>query len=306
MITSFFNKSKPINYIIIFLLALLGFVIAVFKYNTSAFNTFNSLKLLFNFGLTYLSIFALNFIVKRNNLTQDNTFAVLIYCLGLLLFPQAFLNVKIIISNLFIILALRRLLSLSSQKNTLSKLFDFGVLIALAFLFNKWAISVFFIGLVALFYYPERRFNHFVLPFIGALFVSTLTYTVYLYAPEVLFYTDLVFYFKWLTFTSYTWQVNLAIAVFVFFALFALLFYIPSIKHKKRIKQPAFYLVIIAFFTLMFVAVVQPLKTVSELLFVFMPLSIIVSNALENRRLKLANEFFLIICFISIATITFV
>jgi hypothetical protein len=264
MITSFFNKSKPNNYIIIFLLAFLGFIIAVFKYNALEFNTFNSLKLILNFGLTYLSIFTLNFIVKRNDLTQNNTFAVLIYCLGLLLIPQAFLNVKIIISNLFVILALRRLLSLSSQKNTIKKLLDFGVLIALAALFNKWAISGFLIVIVALIYYPERRFNYWILPFIGVLAVSIITYTVYLYIPEVLLYTDLIFYYRWLNFTTYGWQINLAIILLLIFALYGLLFYIPNVKKKKRIKQPAFYLVVFIFLMLIFISVIQPYKTAAE------------------------------------------
>jgi hypothetical protein len=306
MITSFFNKSKPNNYIIIFFLVLLGFIIAIFKYNTLPFNTFNSLKLIFNFGLTYLSIFVLNFVVKRNSLTKENTYAVLVYCIALLLFPQVFLNVKIIISNLFIILALRRLLSLSSQKNTIKKLFDFGVLITIAALFNHWAICGFAFVFFTLLYYPEKRFNYWIIPFLGVLSVSTIVYTFYLYFPERFPDLDFILYYSWLSFTTYNWQINLAVILLLLFSLYGLLFYISGIQKKKRIKQPAFYLVVFSFLILIFISVIQPLKTVSELLFVFMPLAIVGANVLESKRLKLINEIFLFICFISVIVITLI
>ncbi|WP_375238871.1 DUF6427 family protein [Aurantibacter sp.] len=306
MITSFFNKSKPNNYVIIFLLALLGFVIAVFKYNTLPFNLFNVLKLTFNFGLTCVSIFTLNFIVKRNSLTKENTYAVLVYCFALLLLPQTFLNVKIIISNLFIILALRRLLSLSSKKNTIKKLFDFGVLITIAALFNSWAISGFIFVFFALIYYPEKRFNYWIIPFLGVLAVSIIVYSVYLYFPDRFSDVNLIFYYKWLTITTFNWPINLANVLLLLFAFYGLLIYLSGIKNKKRIKQSAFYLVTFAFLVLIFISIVQPIKTVSELLFVFMPLAIIGANALENQTLKLINEIFLLVCIMCIALITFI
>jgi len=306
MITSFFNKSKPNNYIIIFLLALIGFVIAITKYNTLPLNLYNGLKLTLNFGLTYLSIFVINFIVKRNDLTKDNTYAVLAYVIGLLLFPQTFLNVKIIVSNLFIILALRRLLSLSSQKNTIKKLLDFGVLIAIATLFNKWALTGFVLVFIALVYNPEKRFNYWLLPFVGFLSISILSYVVYLYMPNLLSYIDVVFYYKWLTFKTYNWKFNFALVVFLILTLISLLYYLQGIKNKKRIKQPAFYLVVFSWVVFCFITLIQPTKTSSEVLFLFMPSSIIIANSLQGNSIKIVNDIILGICFISVIIITFI
>lgn len=299
MITSFFNKSKPNNYIIIFLMALLAFIIAVFKYNTLPFTVFNSFKLLLNFSLVYFSILLLNFIVKRNDLSKDNTFVVLIYVLGLLLVPQIFLNIKIICANLLVLLALRRLFSLYTKKNSIKKLFDFGLLVAIAFLFNKWAISSFVLVFIALLFYAERPLNYWIIPFLGVLSVSILTYTSYLYIPNLLPYSDIIFYYKWLDIAIYNWKLKLAVILLLVFVFYTLIHYIPSIKQKKRIKQPVFYLVIYVLFMVVFITIIQPIKTGSELLFCFTPLAIIGANALEHKKIKWINEIFIAIAVLS-------
>jgi hypothetical protein len=62
-----------------------------------------------------------NFIIKKNGLSKDSAYMILFYLLLLLFFPSVMNNSDLIISNFFIILALRRLISLQSPKSPKEK-----------------------------------------------------------------------------------------------------------------------------------------------------------------------------------------
>ena len=81
MITSFFKTSKPIHYII-FLVVL----ISVFAYQRIIVvdyevNISNVLKELGSLSVLLASFFTLIFIVTKNNLTYNNSYAALYFCL---------------------------------------------------------------------------------------------------------------------------------------------------------------------------------------------------------------------------------
>src|SRR5690606_34814998 len=86
------------------------------------------------------SVFLTNFICKKNGLTKDNTYAMLLFALVLTLFPNVFTNIKVIFANVFILLAIRRIISLKSYHNIKVKLFDASLLICVATIFYEWSV----------------------------------------------------------------------------------------------------------------------------------------------------------------------
>ena len=72
MITSIFSKSKPINFIIVFFITLLAFVVARIKLINETITLGFVLKQTVLFFIAYASILLLNFIVSKNNLTKKN------------------------------------------------------------------------------------------------------------------------------------------------------------------------------------------------------------------------------------------
>ena len=143
MITTIFSKSKPINFLIVFSITLIAFFLLPFKYPNLVNAETSIWTNIAVFILVYLSILLLNFIVTKNLLSQQNNYEILLFALFFLAIPQASLDYKIVVSNFFILLTLRRLISVRSKKDVIKKLFDSGFLIALASLFYFLGYFVF-------------------------------------------------------------------------------------------------------------------------------------------------------------------
>ena len=117
MITSFFKTSKPIHYIIfsIVLLALVFYQrIFVSNFESSLPNYLKEVACLF---VVIASFFVLIFIVTKNHLTQNNSFAALFFCLFIGVFPQILDYIPTLIANLFVLFSLRRIVSLKNKTN---------------------------------------------------------------------------------------------------------------------------------------------------------------------------------------------
>ena len=116
MLTSFFGKSKPINYILLSVAIIIGYFFGVLTAQEQSL----SLGSLSSHGLViFLMVFAvllLDFIIRKNNVTKNNTFAILLFVLFVLLVPEVYNAPKLILANIFVLLATRRILSLTTSR----------------------------------------------------------------------------------------------------------------------------------------------------------------------------------------------
>ena len=121
MITSIFSKSKPINFIIVIALVLIGFLFHIFLSRSTesqlSWNTFLSLFIVIFY------VFITDFIISKNDLTKRNSFGVLILGLLVFIFPEVYHNLNLLIANLLVLFAMRRLLSLHTNKSLHKKFY---------------------------------------------------------------------------------------------------------------------------------------------------------------------------------------
>lgn len=178
MISSVFGKTKPINYIILlaFLLPFYWFVhLVLFQ---RSYTTEQYLWNLLVIGVLCLSVFLINFIVSRNKITEANTYAILFFTLFIVLFPETVIDKNAIFCNFFLLLAIRRLISMKSRKETKLKIFDATFWILVSSLFYDWALL--FLGLVfmAIYFYEAKNIKNWIVTFVGGaaflLIVKTL------------------------------------------------------------------------------------------------------------------------------------
>lgn len=78
------------------------------------------------------------------------------------------------------------------------------------------------------------------------------------------------------------------------FGLWASLFYIKSLKGKKKAFRPSFKIVLFAVLIAFVIVVLAPNKTGSEFLFLFAPLAIIIANYIETIQEKWFKELFVL------------
>ena len=126
MIANFFKQSKPINFLVLILTGVLFFILAVLLYLLKDNQIFSWGTTTLNFIVFLLILFLHNFITRKNNLTQNNTYGLYFFVLMFAIFPKSIHQSNILLSNFFLFFAYRRIYSLRSNLETVYKIFDSG------------------------------------------------------------------------------------------------------------------------------------------------------------------------------------
>lgn len=291
MITSIFSKSKPINFIIVAVFVVLLFFVSNFN---ALFEDFNSaLKASFKLIIALVSVFILDFILSKNNLTKKNSYAIMTFGLLFGMFPAVLKYSDLLLSNLFILLALRRLIILHSNISIKKKLFDAGFWIAIATLFYFWSILFFAIVIVALIYHSQNDVKNIIVPFVGAatIIVLLVIYNVVIYDEYIRFSN--FEYFTSIDYTPYNSAGDI-IKLTVLFAAFVwiLIYYFRILADKNKKLRPSYFLVAWSSVIAFLIAIIAPLKNGSEFIFLFAPFSIIMANYIETISERWFKEVF--------------
>ena len=300
MITSVFKKSTPLNYSLVVILILVFFFMFQIRETSwinSYFTIFQKLSLL---CFILASFFMINFIVKKNGLSKDNGYAIFFYLLFILFFPTIFNNPDVIYANFFILLALRRLISLQSLKASKEKIFDASFWIFVASLFQFWCVLFLILVFISVVFHVSRDYRNWVLPFIALLAVTLVFIMISLMfninAVEFLqkravidFRID---YFK----NNYE---NGALSIYVAVALFFVISMITTLSNRPQIVHASYKKIVAYFFIAALVFIVSPDKSNDLLLFSIAPLTIMAASHIEYVQQKLNNEivfYVLILC----------
>lgn len=294
MITSVFKKSTPLNYALVVFLVLIFF----FTYEIQDDSWLNEPLLIAEKGFSLLlllaSIFLSSFIGKKNGMTKDSTFTALFYFLLLLFVPAVFSNMNLIIANFFVILALRRLLSLDSPLASKEKIFDASFWIIIASLLQFWCILFLFLVFIAIIFRVSRDYTNWILPFI-ALFAVGILFLVYTTSQNM----DAINYILQNAKISYSLDYfenksqNISFSIYVSVILFVLI--ATSLSLTKRLSNThlPFKKMIAAFIIGIFVFLISSDKSNQLLLFTFSPLAIMASAHLEFVHEKIKKELML-------------
>jgi hypothetical protein len=196
--------------------------------------------------------------------------------------PQTLLNTRLLCANLFILLALRRLVSLRSQKEIKKKLFDASIWIAVATLFYFWS-SVFFIMIIsALLLYVITDVKNYLIPFVGVVTVAVIVVSyLVVFDKDIIEYTVGIFDFS-LDFSALNSKRLIVGSTLLFsVGLWSLFYYIKNINSQMKNNKPSFKLIILSLILGLFIIAVAPSKNGSEFIFLFAPLAIIITNYVE-------------------------
>lgn len=291
MITSIFNKSKPINFIIVTVAVI--FLFAVTNYKGINFEFLAFTDAICRIFIALFTIFILDFIISKNNLTKHNSYAIMTLGLCFFIFPEVLRYLDLLVSNLFVLFALRRLISLQSKLNIKKKLFDAAFWIGLATFFYVWSILFFLIIIVALIYYWQKDVKNIAVPFLGLLtiIVLLLSYNILFkgaYLDNATFKLD-----SSLDFTGYnslSQVIRLTIVASVY--IWCLVFYFKNIGDKNKKVKPAYFFIAWTSVIAILIALIAPVKDGSEFVFLLVPFSIVFAAYLETILERWFKEVF--------------
>jgi len=291
MITSVFKKSTPINLMLVVILMLVFFFISLFQDLSWTNSVISIVKKGGLFFILLGSIFVANFIAKKNGLSKDSSYTILFYFLFLLFFPSVLGNMNLILSNFFILLALRRLISLQSLKASKEKIFDASLWIFVASLFHFWSILYLILVFISIIFHVARDYRNWVLPFIAFFAVGIISIGVALiFNKDVLGYvTDsAIFNFKIDYFTN-NYQ-NLAFSIYATVALFFVVSMFLSLSSKPLLLNSSFKKIIASFFIGIVIFAISPNKSNDVLIYTIAPLAIMATSHIEVKQLQLKQE----------------
>ncbi|RTY96345.1 hypothetical protein EKM05_00535 [Flavobacterium sp. GSP27] len=300
MITSVFRKSTPLNFSLVVILMLVFFSIYQFQdlsWVNSFFSILNKAGL---FCFVVASVFITDFVAKKNGLSKDSTYTIFFYFLLLLFSPTIFDNTNLIISNFFILLALRRLISLQSLKASKEKIFDASLWIFLAALFHFWSIIFIVLVFISIIFHVSRDYRNWMLPFI-AFFIAGIMFLLF----ATVFNLNVVDYvlksvkinFKIDYFTT-NYQ-NGALSIYATIALFFLVSMFATLSNRPQLVHTSFKKIVASFFIGVLIFLISSNKSSDLLVFTFAPLAIMATSHIELPQLKLKQEmvlFVLIAC----------
>ena len=298
MITSFFRTSKPLHYLIFLVLFFAIFVFQSFynhNINQSPISYFTLFGVFFLFLVTF---FVYVFIITKNDLTQKNSFAALYLCLFIGIIPQFFLTPIVMLSNLFVLLGLRRIFSLKKNLNTKKKLFDAGFWIALATIFYPWAILYFVPLFVAILMITSDYFKNTFAVFFGALSVS-LTAFLYIFflnkdfdiwlklMPQI--NLDLSIYYDLITFFP--------LAILLISSLWGISSLFNRMVFKTSKSRFVYFILLFALVIGLIIPLVSENKSMADFIFLVFPLAIVMANNTEQTHSQWLPSVFILLLF---------
>ncbi len=291
MLTNLFQKSKPISYVLIALALLIVYVLNLSNNLSWASDSYGVVKKIGLFIIVVSSVLLVQFINYKNKLSSQNVYALFFYTCFLILFSTYFGNTNIIIANILLLLALRRIFSMTSLANLKLKIFDATLWILLASLFHFWAICFLILLYFSIIWYCSSDYRNWLIPLVALFVVGVLFYTYCLF-------TDTSFLAYWqhhfsISFNfSYFENVyqNIALAIF---ASIAVLFAVAQVLDLRNIplnSHIVYNKILVCFLVGASIYIVSDQKNNSYLVFTFFPLAVLGANYVERLPKKWMKE----------------
>ncbi|WP_233269832.1 DUF6427 family protein [Polaribacter sp. L3A8] len=283
MLANFLEKSKPINFIVYLGLFFCFFLITVFTdFFTGSFTWPQTLENLLFLFLFLIVFFFYNFIVSKNKLTFDHSYAFFIFTLTTILFISKLLELKALLMLIIYFLFLRKIYSLRSSKQVIQKLFDSGFWLGILFLLEPFTL-VFLVLIYASNLLRKKVSIHTLLtPIIG--FISPLIiYFAYLFWNDATEEIHHLFYFKSINNLLIYAEDN---TIWLFGTIVLLTICSIFLKSPKAFSvnnsfKKSWILLIINVIIAIVFALIITNKNGSEIVYLLVPSSIIIANGFE-------------------------
>ena len=283
MIANFFNKSKPVVLFIIILSLFIYYTAASIIYEFNVFSTFLLLERLGVFCVFVVFILLVNFIIQKNNITQNNSYALLLIMLLLGTFHETMFSNSLLFSNFVLLLAYRKVYSLRSGFNTKQKLFDAGFWVGIASLIYVWSFLFIVLIYLAILIYQKLDIKNFFIPVIGVAF------PIFIYFTYCFYFDNLeLFYDRWmidpnLNFEPYNQlKFLIPIAFLLTLIIWSIVSLTPKIVNKGVNTRRLWRLVLNHLIISAIIIFLSPVKNGSEMFFMLFPYSVIVASFLKK------------------------
>lgn len=291
MLANLFSKSRPIGYVVIGLMLLFTYILHL----VSDLSWLQSPTIIIEKSILFLlvvfSVLLIQFITVKNHLAVNNLYSLYLYACFLTLFPTFYDDAQLIVANLFVLLALRRIISLQTLNEPKIKIFDASLWILFAALFESWTILYFAMIYLTIIWYASEDYRNWIIPFVALLTVAILFYTYTLINQVDLptFWIDnfnVGFNFNYF---DNVYQ-NIGLSFFATVAVFFTVYQLTNLKSIATNQVTLYKNIVLCFIIGVTIFILTPEKSNGLLVFTFFPLSIIGGNFIAKSTTYWVKE----------------
>lgn len=307
MLANFLSKSRPINFLVLLFLFFCCFITVIYiNFFVDGFYANNLIKSVALLGLFLAIFFSYNFILTKNNLTLDNSYAFFLFTLFVCFLLPNLINYKILFLITLHLFFLRKVYSLKSAKELLQKLFDAGFWLGISFVIEPFLVVYLLLIYAGVLVHQKITIHTILSPIIGFLTPLFLYFTYCFWFDKTeeflhLFSFDVLNNFYLFNNKKSIWFVALII-IMAFISLF--------VKSQKVLfignsfKRSWILLMVNAVLAILFMLIIE-VKNGSEIMFFLFPTSIIIANGIEVINRKWVKNVLFIIILIAVLFIQF-
>lgn len=291
MLTSFFNKSKPINFIVVGLYMFLIYLSAAWLFK-NVYDSNTGVAIIFGLLGYLLTMALINRIVKTNELTSSNTLTIFLFASLSALLPQALIDGNIVIANLLLITAVGFIIRLTNNRNIQGKIFNASLFIGLASLSYSWSIVLIFLVFTGIWYYDRKEYRNWLIPFIGlgAVAVLSLCFHLLIYDKWSFFDFNSLKYSMSNLYFQFSKRNFYSVGCFIIFSLIFIVIYTYKFKKRPARLKPMLKVFIWYYILTFLIFLLFAQSKSASLLLAATPLAVIGTSYLEMRQNKLVSE----------------
>ena len=297
MLANFFGKSNPVNFIVVFFIFLGFYVANFFTVNLVQFVDINVIlnQLLTIILFLFLFLFY-NFILIKNKLTLNNSYGLLFFALFFGFFPSVFLNVTTIFLNLLLLIFLRRVFSLRSNKDIYKKIFDCGFWLGILFLLDSTTVIFGMLIFLSVRMFQKLTVRTLLIPVVGFVTPVFCYFSYCLWEGDTSEFSNLFLWYSNYNFEVYTANKFLFSTLFLGIgSLISIFIKTPKVFLISGDYRKYWILIIFNFFLAITVFLIQNTHQTNKILLLFFPASIIITNWLENIERVFVKNIFIIV-----------
>ncbi|MCJ7467533.1 MAG: hypothetical protein MUO53_12670 [Maribacter sp.] len=242
-----------------------------------------------------LSVFVVDFIIKRNKMTASNSFAILFYALLIVVFPETLADNNAILCSFFLLLATRRLISIRTLRNIKLKIFDATLWVMASSLFYEWAILYLALIFAAIYIYEPKNIRNWMVPFAGlfTFFMIIQGFLILAHYPEFIrehFNFTIAF-----DQTDYLdWGISSKLMAYLVITFMTIIFSFLKLGKSGLGKIVTMRLIVLSFIIGIFLKIVASSPNDHPLMVTFFPSAIFLTNYVESIKKPRIKEIVLI------------
>ena len=291
MLTRFFGTSKPLAVVLVFIYMTLGFFYSNREQFVAPFNWQEVIRLVGMWLLFISTMFILNFVAQKNDLTKRSTYGVLLFAAFSLSLPVALRDGAILLAGFFILIALRRIISFKSELYMERKIFDatlWILLAALAFYFSWLYLIAIYLGLLL---YNISNPRYLFIPLIAFISFTVIYYSFLILQAGAPADVTIVFESVSFDFGAYNKvKILIPIAFFIALMLWTVWKYLGEQRNASSGSKSRYSVILGLLAVGLLVIALSAHKTGAEWYLIVPVMTIIVSNFLEHTESPIFKE----------------